>query len=547
MEMKRIFIIILCFGMLIGFAPQVKAITFQAGDLIKGASFSAVYYYGEDGKRYVFPNEKVYYTWYANFLSVKEISDEELAVITIGGNVTYRPGIKMVKIQTDPKVYAVAGGEKLRWIKTEQIAKELYGDDWNKQVYDVEPVYFINYEIGDDIVASSDFKPTEEAQNFYTIELAKAGHVVVDKYTWDIKTINDDSYAHKELKFTDYTGSGFLATWYDDRNGQNEVYFNKVDDTGAPNGAEVRVSDNVSDSRYGIGREENGIITFLWEDYSINRRAIYSQRFDLYNNELSRWSTFTSSTFGTSRYPDFAWNENLETYGVVWWDTKGSGVGTVGDLYFSKMTTDAKKSGANPKISSASHTDFKPRVVARDRAFGVVWQDGNNIIKFALVDEYSALSGEIKEISITNIDSQPEIIWNGTNFGVVWTDTKDGINNVYFALLDSAGNTQGDIILVSSNTGDAEEPSIAWSGEKFYVSYTDYTPENNTGSQSDIFVAKVNANGVLSGTAKNISNSSVKSRSSRLAVNKDAVGIVWIENDGVMDKIFGATEEKISN
>src|SRR3989344_4361505 len=59
-----------------------------AGDLIK-ASQPAVYYYGSDGKRYVFPNEKTYKTWYADFSAVKVITDAELATYAIGGNATY--------------------------------------------------------------------------------------------------------------------------------------------------------------------------------------------------------------------------------------------------------------------------------------------------------------------------------------------------------------------------------------------------------------------------------------------------------------------------
>jgi hypothetical protein len=56
------------------------AATLSSGDLIK-ASLPAVYYYGGDGKRYVFPNEKTYKTWYADFSSVKKITDGEIEEI----------------------------------------------------------------------------------------------------------------------------------------------------------------------------------------------------------------------------------------------------------------------------------------------------------------------------------------------------------------------------------------------------------------------------------------------------------------------------------
>lgn len=132
------------------------AATLTSGDLIK-ASLPAVYYYGGDGKRYVFPNEKTYKTWYSDFSSVKKITDAELAAVTIGGNVTYKPGVKMVKITTDPKVYAVDAKGTLRWVNSETVAGALYGGTWNKSVEDVSDAFFTNYTIGSDVASITDF------------------------------------------------------------------------------------------------------------------------------------------------------------------------------------------------------------------------------------------------------------------------------------------------------------------------------------------------------------------------------------------------------
>ena len=118
-----------------------------SGTLIKG-SLPAVYYCGADGKRYVFVNEQAYLSWYADFSTVKVISDADLAQIPLGGNVTYRPGARLVKIQTDPKVYAVARGGVLRWVMTEAVATRLYGANWNKMIDDVPDSFFVNYTVG---------------------------------------------------------------------------------------------------------------------------------------------------------------------------------------------------------------------------------------------------------------------------------------------------------------------------------------------------------------------------------------------------------------
>ncbi|MDP3793749.1 MAG: hypothetical protein Q8R07_03280, partial [Candidatus Uhrbacteria bacterium] len=109
---------------LAGHAATIGA--FNAGDLIKGSG-DTVYYFAANGKRFVFPNAKTYFTWYPDFSGVKTISDGHLATIPLGGNVTYRPGRKMVKVTTDPKTYVVDQGGFLRHITSEQLALTLYG------------------------------------------------------------------------------------------------------------------------------------------------------------------------------------------------------------------------------------------------------------------------------------------------------------------------------------------------------------------------------------------------------------------------------------
>lgn len=122
------------------------------GSLIRSVSSSSVYYCGADGKRYVFPNSKVFDSWYKDFSGVLTITDIEMASITLGGNITYRPGVKLVKIQSDPKVYAVARGHTLRWVQTPQLAAKLYGSTWAKKIDDIDVVFWNNYTVGDPIV-----------------------------------------------------------------------------------------------------------------------------------------------------------------------------------------------------------------------------------------------------------------------------------------------------------------------------------------------------------------------------------------------------------
>jgi uncharacterized protein YkwD len=79
----------------------------------------------------------------------------------------------MVKIQSDPKLYAVTRGGVLRWVASETVATQLYGQYWNQAVDDVPDSFFVNYSIGDPITGTDDFSPQLAAEQNDTINADK--------------------------------------------------------------------------------------------------------------------------------------------------------------------------------------------------------------------------------------------------------------------------------------------------------------------------------------------------------------------------------------
>ncbi|HPF95446.1 MAG TPA: invasin domain 3-containing protein [bacterium] len=122
-------------------------------------SDTAVYYYASNGKRYVFANEKVFFSWYPSFSDVQTITLEQMSLIPIGGNVTYRPGSKLVKFQTDVKTYLPTKGGVLRWVTSEQVARQWFGENWNTHVDDISEAFFVNYRMGEPIAHELDVSP----------------------------------------------------------------------------------------------------------------------------------------------------------------------------------------------------------------------------------------------------------------------------------------------------------------------------------------------------------------------------------------------------
>ncbi len=108
-----------------------------------------MYYVGADGRRYVFPNEATYFTWYHNFDNVEWLSDAEVAALQIGPIIPLRPGIKLMKYPSVPSVYAVEPGGVLRSIRDEaQLASLGYRLN---QVVDISEAFAAAYRTGDEL------------------------------------------------------------------------------------------------------------------------------------------------------------------------------------------------------------------------------------------------------------------------------------------------------------------------------------------------------------------------------------------------------------
>ena len=130
------------------------ALTLTPGDVIKG-SRPDLYYYGSDDLRHTFTSDADYKTWFTSTAQVKNIKDSELQAIRIGANMTYRPGTRLIKIATDPKVYAVEPGGVIHAIRGEAVAKALYGAEWLKLVDTINDLFFPDYTIGADLAQAT--------------------------------------------------------------------------------------------------------------------------------------------------------------------------------------------------------------------------------------------------------------------------------------------------------------------------------------------------------------------------------------------------------
>ncbi|MHB8830964.1 MAG: hypothetical protein ACYC44_02530 [Patescibacteria group bacterium] len=144
----------------------------KAGDLIKAEGHHTVYFYGSDGKRYVFPTSVEIDSWFSpldtmsvplhdfnpNCQKVLEMTDAELVAIPLGSNVTKRPGAYITGLTTDPKRYVVDTHRVLREASP-QILDQIYPYPGMVQArtYLTADAFFGNYTIGTPLASADEY------------------------------------------------------------------------------------------------------------------------------------------------------------------------------------------------------------------------------------------------------------------------------------------------------------------------------------------------------------------------------------------------------
>ncbi|NQV89322.1 MAG: hypothetical protein HQ488_03315 [Parcubacteria group bacterium] len=128
-----------------------------------------VYFLDNLGYRHAFPNERVFFSWYEGYDDLHIVSTDVMSDFPLGSNVTYHPGTLMVKFPTMNTVYVVEQHSLLRAVTSEDIAIDLYGEDWNQMIHDISDVFYGNYTYGTHIESANDFDVAAQTASVQSI------------------------------------------------------------------------------------------------------------------------------------------------------------------------------------------------------------------------------------------------------------------------------------------------------------------------------------------------------------------------------------------
>ena len=242
---------------------------------------------------------------------------------------------------------------------------------------------------------------------------------------------------------------GAIITWEDYRNGMNlDIYIQRIDSQGEilwyENGLALCKASEIQASPC-ISRDGHGGVIVTWEDYrNKSHLDIYSQRVDSYGNTL--WTDngiAICKVYGNQRSPQISTDGSMGAI-IVWYDYRNQNR----DIYAQRVDLYGNLKWADGiAICTANSDQYYPKIVGDGQGGAIItWKDYRN----GYIDIYAQKvdsNGIIKwtnngvAICVSNRNQdKPRLIGDGQGGAIItWQDSRKGEYDIYVQKIDSMG------------------------------------------------------------------------------------------------------------
>ncbi len=282
--------------------------------------------------------------------------------------------------------------------------------------------------------------------------------------------VNDDigSTAQNSPAVVATPDGGYWIFWSDSRNGNFDIYGQRLDRNGLPRGTNFRVNDDYASAHQrcsSIGMERKGNIVIAWEDERGLSCDIYPTGLDSSGNELASNLRLNEDAGGAAQYyPSVAGGNHK--FIVAWFDNRADG-----DIYAQFLDFSGQKLGGNFRVNSDAGNNFQWYPYCAMDSFNravVVWMDYRERqyrIYARRYDEAGNPVGEEFPVADTAAEgAYASVVMNSNGYWVVsWMDNRDGDYNIYCQLFRNDGSRIGRNIRVNTDAGTVYQgyPSCA--------------------------------------------------------------------------------------
>ena len=318
------------------------------------------------------------------------------------------------------------------------------------------------------------------------------------------------------------TGGNLGVAWEENRDGQFEIYFARADSSGNKIGSDLRVTNSAGDSEEVSVAWSGSEYGLAWHDDRDGNTEIYFARVDDDGTKIGSDIRITDDG-SISEYPSLAWNGS--EYGVAWEDGRDG----TREIYFARIDAAGNRIGVITRITDHSGKSYRPSLAWSGNEYGIAWhddRDGNNEIYFTRVDALGLEIGDDYRVTDDPADSSnPSLAWSDIQWGVAWSDDRQGNLEVYAALIHPSGVQIGVDRRVTSDSGSSSSCSLTWTGSEYAVSFQD-----NRDGTYEIFLARLDSSVGKIGAEMQLTSFGSSRHRPSLVWTGERHAIAWYDN-----------------
>ena len=252
-------------------------------------------------------------------------------------------------------------------------------------------------------------------------------------------------------------GSGnIVITWFDYRNGNYDIYAQRYNPSGTPLDSNFKVNAGGTAWLPAIAMDGSGNFVITWYDYRNGNEDIYAQRYNSLGTTLG--SNFkVNDDLGTAdQYNPAIAMDGLGSFVITWYDGRNGSW----DIYAQRYNSSGTQLDSNFKVNDDGTADeWSTPAIASDGSdnFVITWgckHNGDRDIYAQIYDSSGDTLGSNFKVN-DDVGSAyqiwPAIAMDGSGkFVITWYDYRNGNGDIYAQIYNSAGDTVGPNYLVNN-------------------------------------------------------------------------------------------------
>jgi hypothetical protein len=295
--------------------------------------------------------------------------------------------------------------------------------------------------------------------------------------SWEADARLTNTNAQSNVPSIALSGSDVHVVWRDVQDGNAEIYHKHSTDNGTTWGTDTRLSNNTSASDFPSVSVSGSDVHVVWRDFRNNDDEIYYKHSTDSGTNWGLETRLTNSS-GLSEEPSVSTSGSFVH--VAWYDSRDLN-GNV-EIYYKRSTDSGTSWGADTRLTNNPATSYEPSISVSESVVHLVWRDdrdGNFEIYYKRsTDNGTNWSADTRLTNASGDSWYPSVSVSNSFVHTVWQENRDGNFEIYYKRSTDSGTSWEADTRLTSNDYFSWYPSVSSSGSGVHVVWQDFRDGN---------------------------------------------------------------------